>query len=225
MIVRLASSPQYRPAISRRKASPPRGLDATVALSFLLTCAFIFWTIWRYWIGREQFIQAPGWLVDFLGLLTWAGLLTLLALWTLVVWRRLELSRGKNQSLSVEQLLELSPQEFEGFVAELFRERGYHVTLRGRSGDLGVDLALMNSSGRLAIVQCKRYKNAVGPDIVRELFGTMLHERAHHGFLVTTGKISDSARAWAADKPMTLIDGPTLAHLTVAKPALVNNQR
>ncbi|UCC50822.1 MAG: restriction endonuclease, partial [Anaerolineaceae bacterium] len=51
------------------------------------------------------------------------------------------------------------------------------------------------------------------PDIVRELFGTMIHERVHHAFLVTTADISDAARQWATHKPMTLIDGPTLVDI------------
>jgi restriction endonuclease Mrr len=42
----------------------------------------------------------------------------------------------------------------------------------------------------------------------------MLHERALHGFLVTTAEISEAARSWAADKPITLIDGHTLATLS-----------
>ena len=88
------------------------------------------------------------------------------------------------------------------------------MEVRGRAGDLGVDLALTRRDGRRAIVQCKRYRHAIGPEIVRELFGTMVHELAAHGFLVTTATISDAARSWAADKPITLIDGATLAGLT-----------
>ena len=42
----------------------------------------------------------------------------------------------------------------------------------------------------------------------------MVHERAYHGFLVTTAEISDAARQWAADKPITLIDGAALAGLS-----------
>ena len=62
-------------------------------------------------------------------------------------------------------------------------------------------------------MQCKRYRNAIGPDIVRELFGTMIHEGVHHAFLVTTADISPAARDWASDKPMTLIDGLTLVKI------------
>ena len=83
-----------------------------------------------------------------------------------------------------------------------------------RDQRLGVDLALTRADGRRAVVQCKRYRHQVGPDIVRELFGTMVHERAFHGFLVTTADISEAARQWAADKPMTLIDGAALSALS-----------
>ena len=61
-----------------------------------------------------------------------------------------------------------------------FRQKGYKVSLRGRSGDLGVDLVLMRPGGKQAIVQCKRYRNTIGPDIVRELYGTLIHEGVSH---------------------------------------------
>lgn len=115
--------------------------------------------------------------------------------------------------MSVDELYALSPKAFEHYVAELFERRGYTVEVRGRSGDLGVDLMLSRNDGRRAIVQCKRYRHPIGPEIVRELFGTMLHERVVHGFLVTTAEISDGARSWVADKPITLIDGAALAQL------------
>ena len=47
-------------------------------------------------------------------------------------------------------------------------------------------------------------------DTVRELSGPLLHGLVRHAFLVTTADISDGARDWAADKPLTLIDGKTL---------------
>jgi restriction system protein len=68
--------------------------------------------------------------------------------------------------------------------------------------------------GKRAIVQCKRYRRPVGPDVVRELYGTLIHERVAHAFLVTTADISNSARQWAAGKPMTLIDGALLVQIS-----------
>ena len=117
-------------------------------------------------------------------------------------------------SYTLEELYALDPLEFEQYVARLFRQKGYTVTHRGRSGDKGVDLELKKVGGKRAIVQCKRYRRPVGPEVVRELFGTLVHERVSHAFLVTTADISQSARTWAQDKPMTLIDGSLLAQVS-----------
>ena len=78
----------------------------------------------------------------------------------------------------------------------------------------GVDLELTKPDGKRAIVQCKRYRSTIGPDIVRELYGTLIHEKVAHAFLVTTADISDSAREWSLGKPMTLIDGEALSRIT-----------
>jgi restriction system protein len=84
------------------------------------------------------------------------------------------------------------------------------------SGDLGVDLVITSTGGKRAIAQCKRYRSTIGPDIVRELYGTLMHEGVSHAFLVTTAEISDAAREWARGKPMTLIDGPTLVQIATS---------
>ena len=110
----------------------------------------------------------------------------------------------------------MNPGDFEKYVAQLFRQKGYRVKLRGSKGDLGVDLELTKPGGKRAIVQCKRYHNTVGPKIVRELYGTLIHEQVAHAFLVTTADISDAARQWAQSKPITFIDGETLVKIAAA---------
>lgn len=192
-----------------------RRISRLVWVLSILTVMFIMWVFWRYGVVDESLLGAPEWIVDLMGLFTAAGLLTLVILWAVVIWQKNEAGRQSGKAtMSLEELYALSPRAFEHHVAELFERRGYLVEVRGRTGDLGVDLMLTKANGRTAIVQCKRYRHAIGPEIVRELFGTMVHERASHGFLVTTAAISDGARAWAADKPITLIDGHTLARLT-----------
>ncbi|MCA9937479.1 MAG: restriction endonuclease [Anaerolineales bacterium] len=111
------------------------------------------------------------------------------------------------------EIYALSPGAFERYVAGIFRRKGYRVKIRGGSGDLGVDLEVTNQHGKRAIVQCKRYQHTVGAEVVRELYGTLIHERAAHAFLVTTADISTAARDWSQGKPITLIDGETLVHI------------
>jgi hypothetical protein len=76
----------------------------------------------------------------------------------------------------------------------------------GGPGDGGVDLRL-ERPGRRAIVQCKWYGGYVGPAMVREVYGALVHEQADEAYLVTTGRLSAAARRWAAGKPLLLIDG------------------
>ena len=131
--------------------------------------------------------------------------------------------------MNLAELFDINPKEFEHYVADLFRLKGYQVNVRGRSGDHGVDLELTGAGYKKAIVQCKRYRDTVGEKIIRDLYGTLLHEKVSRAFLVTTADISDAARRWAEGKPITLIDGPTLVSIAsslVALPsALVTTQR
>ena len=177
------------------------------------TVVLAFWVIWRLSDSGETVYRLPAVFTEALNLLTLSAIATVGSLWLLVVYQYWQ---ARSQALglsSVAELQALSPSEFEQFSAEIFRARGYSVDVRGRSGDLGVDLEITNGGGKRAIAQCKRYRATVGPDIIRELYGTMIHERVSHAFLITTADISDGAREWAAGKPLTLIDGTTLIEL------------
>lgn len=136
--------------------------------------------------------------------------------WAMAAWDRFRPPpQTSNQSLemALDDLLALSPSEFEAWVQQLFRSRGYFTQNTPDSGDHGVDLWVVSPQGERAIVQCKRYRGAVGEAAVRDLYGVMQHEAAPRGFLVTTGSISAAAGRWAQGKPIELIDGPRLALL------------
>ncbi|MCA9969996.1 MAG: restriction endonuclease [Anaerolineales bacterium] len=207
---------------SRQRVRPRLRLPAAVLGGWFIlsgiTAVFTFWLLSRlFW--RPGWIDAlPPLLREFLGVADAAGVVTLLCVWGMLWWRRRQAEKRPPAIpiMSVDDLYALDPRQFEEFVARLFRQKGYRAEVRGRSGDAGVDLMLRNGRGRRAIVQCKRYRTTVGPEIVRELYGTLIHERVAHAFLVTTADISDAAREWARGKPITLIDGRLLAQLTAA---------
>lgn len=178
-----------------------------------VTAVFLFWLLLHYLVWPVWFAAWPAGLADTLRLLEGAGVVTLALLWLVWGWRLVRerpSSQPAAHSLALHELYALSPAEFEAYVAHLFHSKGYKVKLRGRSGDRGVDLELVKPGGKRAIVQCKRYQRTVGPDVVRELYGTLMHEKVAHAFLVTTADISESAREWARGKPMTLVDGDLL---------------
>lgn len=125
---------------------------------------------------------------------------------------------GTPTPITLGHLLALSPGEFEERMKVLFESHGYHVVNTPDTADHGIDLLMIDPIGRKVVAQCKRYVNTVGEGIVRDLYGTMLHENAALGYLITTAKVSQPARLWAQGKPLELIDGDRLLRLINAPP-------
>lgn len=111
-------------------------------------------------------------------------------------------------------------EDFEHLVRELFEREfasaGAEVRVTRASRDGGVDAVVLDPDpirGGKFVIQAKRYTNLVPVAAVRELWGTMSHERAAKGILVTTATFGPDAYEFAKDKPMTLLDGSNLLYL------------
>jgi restriction endonuclease len=106
------------------------------------------------------------------------------------------------------RLQALSPAQFEEFARLLLTaSKLYHdVQVVGASGDQGIDLAMRDGAGNLCVVQCKRYKGSVPPNVVRELYGVLARTGASEAFLITTGRVSSAAQAWIGAKPVHVWD-------------------
>jgi restriction system protein len=119
----------------------------------------------------------------------------------------------------IARLLELAPDGFERLAQRILREAGFvNVTVTGKSGDGGIDGV---GTYRLSLVsfpvyfQCKRYKGAVTPGVVRDFRGAMAG-RGEKGLLITTGSFTRDAQAEATRDgapPVELIDGDRLCDL------------
>lgn len=119
----------------------------------------------------------------------------------------------------LECLLALAPDAFERLAQRILREAGFrNVEVLGKSGDGGIDGVGVY---RISLVsfpiyfQCKRYRNAVGPDSVRDFRGAMAG-RGEKGLLITTATFTPGAREEASRDgapPVELIDGEGLCLL------------
>jgi len=119
-----------------------------------------------------------------------------------------------DNQISLESLRALSWKEFEWLVGEAYRRQGYAIeeTLDG-GPDGGVDMVL-RKDGQTTVVQCKQWKVfSVGAPVVRELFGVMTADRAERAMVITSGKFTRDAQAFAEGKPIELIDGSALLEL------------
>ncbi len=108
----------------------------------------------------------------------------------------------KNSAQTAQDLLDISPAQFEKMVVELYEIRCYSAKLTGTTGDHGVDVVVQTPKGEKWIIQCKKWRGSVGEPVVREFFGTMHHEKADRGLLVTTGRFTRQAHEWAKGKPL-----------------------
>lgn len=99
--------------------------------------------------------------------------------------------------------------EFELYVADVLRKKGYSVTLTKASGDHGIDLEI-TKSGVMGVVQCKQWEDSVGEPHLRDFLGAIIHCEARFGFFVTTSSFTQQARSFAHGKNIQLIDGKQL---------------
>jgi restriction system protein len=113
-------------------------------------------------------------------------------------------------------LMDLTPNEFEALVSNLFGRMGLDTRLTQSSRDGGVDAIAFDLRpviGGKVVIQAKRYRHTVGVSAVRDLYGTMNHEGANKGILVSTSGYGPDAYTFAKDKPIELIDGGGLLFL------------
>ena len=96
----------------------------------------------------------------------------------------------------------------------MLKEHGLETTLTPYSADGGVDIHVRLGAKKI-IIQCKAHHNYINPGAVRELYGTMIHEKADEAWLVTTSGFYSGARQFAHDKPLRLLTTrQLLAHVT-----------
>jgi restriction system protein len=113
-------------------------------------------------------------------------------------------------------LLELSPKEFEAFIQNLFAKMGFDTKLYQATGDGGIDCVAYDPhpiTGGKFIVQAKLYTRTVQPTHVRDLWGTVQHEGATKGIMITTSGYGPDSYKFAGGKPLNLIDGSGLLAL------------
>lgn len=116
----------------------------------------------------------------------------------------------------LQSIRDLSWQDFERYVGEVYRRLGYTVEETGPGADGGVDL-IARKNGEKVLVQCKRWRtDKVGVEKARELFGVVKAEGATKGVLVTSGAFTPAAVEFAqskADGQLDLVDGEGLVRL------------
>lgn len=114
------------------------------------------------------------------------------------------------------RLDELTGEQFEALLEELFDRMGYSVKKTKASGDMGADLIITSKggnpelgTGRIA-VQAKRTSSTVGVKAIQEVVASLRPYNCDKGYVVTNSSVSMDAKQLAQHNDVGLIDGEEL---------------
>jgi DNA replicative helicase MCM subunit Mcm2 (Cdc46/Mcm family) len=116
-----------------------------------------------------------------------------------------------------EALLELSPREFEVFIAELWGEKGWDTRVTRQSNDDGVDVVAKRDEyyPEKVLLQAKhKHRDAVVSRSAVQQYSYLHHkDNVDQVFLITTATFTDGAYESASQANVKLIDRETLVEL------------
>lgn len=109
----------------------------------------------------------------------------------------------------------LSSQQFENAIADLYKRMGFLVEQTPYSNDGGRD-AILNLDGQKYLLECKRYSdtNLVGRPEIQKFHSAIITDSAAGGFFVSTSAFTKEATEYAAKiQCVTLVRGVDLQEL------------
>jgi hypothetical protein len=112
---------------------------------------------------------------------------------------------------TMDQLRNLSPNEFEDKIAAMFERLGFNVGQTPYVSDHGRD-AIMYSDGNKILLECKRYGEETTSDRPQlQIFhSAIISDKAAAGYFVTTGRVSNGAIEFAKKASITIVSGESL---------------
>ena len=177
--------------------------------------------------GKKKKIRLiPVLFVSFIGYLGWRALHSLegiilaitlyfIVLSTFKIWRKTR--RGaKLRKAGMKEIDQMTGEEFELFLGELFKKRGFKITYTSISGDYGADLILRDGDEKIA-VQAKRYSGNVGVKAVQEIIGAVKMYDADEAWVVTNSYFTKQAIKLAEINEVYLIDRDELIDMILGK--------
>ena len=124
-------------------------------------------------------------------------------------WRQLRVPSGARLEAGLERLRALHWEAFATALEAGFRREGYAVTRLEGAADFALEKA-----GRVSLAAAKRWKAArTGVEPLRELKVAAARREAAECLYLSAGEITDTARAFAAQAKIRLVEGLELVKL------------
>lgn len=109
------------------------------------------------------------------------------------------------RAIGLDQIDELSGEQFERFLARFFARAGWQVEEVGGRGDFGADLIVTYQGYRTA-VQAKRSASPVGVAAIQEVVGARSHYDCEYAMVVTNSHYTAAAQTLATSCGVELWD-------------------
>ena len=99
-----------------------------------------------------------------------------------------------NYPISRKIIMALSPREFEIYIADIFRNLDYEVTITPSTSDGGKDL-ILKKDGKTYYVECKQWDKdaSIGRPVLQKLIGAAISDGVTNVIFVATCKYSKNA--------------------------------
>lgn len=131
------------------------------------------------------------------------------------IWRKTR-HGAKLRKAGIRDIDEMTGEEFEQYLGELFKRRGFKVSYTATSGDYGADLILKDGDEIIAL-QAKRYSGNVGVKAVQEIIGAIKMYEATEAWVVTNSYFTKQAIKLAEINDVYLIDRDELIDIILDK--------
>lgn len=113
----------------------------------------------------------------------------------------------------LEKIEELTPFQFEEWVAKMLKTKGYRTTTTKRSGDFGIDVIAYANNSKIGI-QVKKFKKSVGIRAVQEAIAGSKYYRCTESWVITSAySYTPAARELARVNGVKLLTRDDIARL------------
>lgn len=106
---------------------------------------------------------------------------------------------------SLDIIDSMTGTEFEIYLINLYKSKGYNVKHIGGSGDYGADLILTKNYEKI-VIQAKNYSRPVGVKAVQEVISAKEYYKGTRAIVVTNNIFTNNAKTMAQRCNVTLID-------------------
>ncbi len=113
--------------------------------------------------------------------------------------------RARLAGTGMEQIDKMTGEDFERYLAMLYRKRGYDVKLTKATMDFGADLLISENDVTYA-VQAKRYSGSVPEAAVQQAISAREYYHCDRAVVITNSRFTPAAERLAQETGVQLID-------------------